>query len=107
MAGKFDPRWEGKWTIKALKGQSTFEISNGNKCKVVHVNRLRRRIELSPDNMEEVNGELDSWTPPQIDHQIVTEDSPQGGRYPDRTRRQPNWLAQYVTTIHSLGTSSS
>ena len=49
-AGKFDPRWEGNWTIKAIKSPSTFEISNANKCKVVHINRLRHRTEVSSQN---------------------------------------------------------
>ena len=46
-AGKLDPRWEGNWIIKAIKSPSTFEISNANKCKVVHINRLRHRTELA------------------------------------------------------------
>ena len=87
-AGKLDPRWEGNWTIKAIKSPSTFEISNANKCKVVHINRLRHRTEVSSQNgSNEAHG--NSWTPAQIDHHIIVDDAP---RYPVRTRRQPNWL---------------
>lgn len=45
----------------------------------MHVNRLRLRIELSPENGpgEGVsNTEHTSWMPPQTDHQIIIEDSP-------------------------------
>ena len=98
-AGKLDPRWEGNWTIKAIKSPSTFQISNGDKCKVVHVNRLRPRTELSSQN-EVDKAQNNLWSPPQIDHQIVVDDTPEERRYPMRNRQQPDWLG-----ISSLRTS--
>ena len=41
-AKKLDPRWDGRWTITALKGLLNMEISDGTVSKVVHVNWLRR-----------------------------------------------------------------
>ena len=40
-AGKLDSRWEGNWTIKSIKSHVTMEISDGNRTRVVHVNRLQ------------------------------------------------------------------
>ena len=44
-AGKLDPRWEGQWEIQSVKGAATYEISNGSRVRVVHVNRLRHRYQ--------------------------------------------------------------
>ncbi len=96
-AGKLDPRWEGKWVIKSIQSPLTFEIIDGKRRRVVHMNQLRHRIELGEGRMEEQA----VWTPPQIDHQIARDnDSPQAHpntppeqntRYPSRVRQQPDW----------------
>lgn len=105
-AGKLDPRWEGKWIIKSIKSPVTFEIADGKRCKVVHVNRLRRRISESSGRMNEVA----SWNPPQTDHLVVSDaepsldasemqspqsqapPSPVTRHYPSRTRNPPDWF---------------
>ena len=37
-AGKLQPRWEGDWVIKNVKGPTNMEITNGKNTKVVHTN---------------------------------------------------------------------
>ena len=44
-AGKLSPRWEGDWTIQEVKSAVTMNNTNGHHSKVVHVNRLRHRIQ--------------------------------------------------------------
>ena len=46
MAGKLDPRWEGGWKVKACKSPVNMEVSDGTRNRVVHVNRLRHRIQM-------------------------------------------------------------
>lgn len=43
-AGKLDSKWEGNWKVHAMKGPVNVEITNGNRTKVVHVNRVQPRI---------------------------------------------------------------
>ena len=40
-AGKLDPRWKGNWTVRSMKLSVTVEITDGERTKVVHTNRLR------------------------------------------------------------------
>ena len=44
-----------------------------NACKVVHTNRLRHQIDLSEESSKNGRKEPVPWTPPQINHQVVTE----------------------------------
>eukprot|EP00731_Ephydatia_muelleri_P014297 Em0008g17a len=44
-AGKLDLRWEGNWTVRGVKSPVTVEISDGDRTKVVHTNRLHIRIQ--------------------------------------------------------------
>ena len=44
-AGKLDPRWEGNWTVRRVKSPVTVEISDEERTKVVHTNRLHIRIQ--------------------------------------------------------------
>ncbi|KAL5509727.1 hypothetical protein EMCRGX_G005145 [Ephydatia muelleri] len=46
-AGKLDPRWEGGWKVKACKSPVNMEVSDGTRNQVVHVNRLRHRIQMA------------------------------------------------------------
>eukprot|EP00731_Ephydatia_muelleri_P014287 Em0008g7a len=39
-AGKLDLRWEGNWRVRRVKSPVTVEISDGDRTKVVHTNRL-------------------------------------------------------------------
>ena len=45
-ARKLDPRWKGRWEIKSIKSAENVEIMNSQVSKVVHVNRVRHRIQL-------------------------------------------------------------
>ena len=41
--GKLDPKWEGGWLVKSVKGLVNVEISDGKRTKFVHVNRLQHK----------------------------------------------------------------
>ena len=45
-AGKLQSRWEGMWIVKAIKSEVNLEISDGVRTKVVHVNRIRHRLQV-------------------------------------------------------------
>ena len=56
-----------------MKTPLTLEITDGDKTKVVHVNRLRQRIVPYSTNKEEPSGQVlqephPNWEAPQIDH---------------------------------------
>ena len=38
-------RWDGSWTVKSIHSPVTLQIINGQLDKVVHINRLRHRIQ--------------------------------------------------------------
>ena len=92
-AGKLDPRWEGNWTIKSIKSPVTMEISDGNRTRVVHVNRLQHHLQPRPVTTR--NSETDppepDWTPPQVDHFFLPThtNEPPHCRYPLRSRAPP------------------
>jgi len=90
-AGKLDPKWEGGWKVEAIKGPTSYEIANGKKKKIVHINRLRKRIQpLCVDVDSPQNAPLPVWNPPTIEHQIL--DADEGRRYPQRTRHPPDYF---------------
>ena len=57
-AGKLDPHWDGRRSVRSVKTPLTVEITDGVKTKVVHVNRLRQRIVPDSTNMEEPSGQV-------------------------------------------------
>ena len=87
-AGKLDPKREGGWTVKAIKGPTSYEIVNGKKKKIVHINRLRKRMCVEVDSP--VNVSLPVWNPPTIEHEVL--DLGEGRRYPQRSRQPPDYL---------------
>ena len=90
-AKKLHPKWDGRWTITAVKGPLNMPISDGTVSKVVHVNRLRHRIQLTAtdDPLQQKPFSTD-WTPPQIDHFIEFYLDPIVlRRYPSRARCPP------------------
>ena len=95
-ARKLDPRWEGDWKITAVKSSVTMEISDGNRKKVVHINRLHRRIQPRPSESLEVRLSQLSWAQPQTEHFVVPSEAPTPSvrRNPPRTcnRRPPNYF---------------
>jgi len=44
--GKLSPQWEGGWKISECKSPVTMTITDGERFKTVHVNRLRHCIQL-------------------------------------------------------------
>lgn len=42
-AGKLDSHWDGRWRIKSVKSPLTVEITEGEKTKIAHVNRVCHR----------------------------------------------------------------
>eukprot|EP00731_Ephydatia_muelleri_P024924 Em0017g7a len=107
-AGKLQSRWEGMWIVKAIKSEVNLEISDGVRTKVVHVNRIRHRLQPQPGDdaspADDSKGH-NSWVPPQIDHfidEIGVPDNPsQERRYPQRTRNLPERYGPYL--CHACG----
>ena len=93
-AGKLDPRWEGNWKITAVKSPVTMEISDGNRKKVTHINRLHHRVQPSPHESQEIRQSHLSWTTPQTEHFVIPPEvpTPSVRRNPPRNRRAPNYF---------------
>ena len=96
-AGKLDPRWEGKWKVKAIKGPVNMEITDGRRTRVVHVNRLQKRLQAHPQEISDMTNPSDAPSHsdvPWIEHEYIPPLSPQGTRrYPARERRPPDRLS--------------
>ena len=92
-AGKLDPRWEGGWEIQSVKGPVTYEIINGKRTKVVHINRLQRRVQPLTRHQpaRQVTDNVPNWESPSVNHSIQFEGptrlTPQ---YPQRNRHPPD-----------------
>ena len=91
-AGKLDPRWEGKWVVRSIKTPITLEITDGDRTRVVHVNRLQPRIQ--PQTVNKNPGvpipPPGIWSAPQVEHMFVPENTPGiEHRYPRRERHPP------------------
>ena len=84
-AGNLSPHWEGGWTIQEVKSAVTMKITNGYHSKVVHVNRLRHRIQKQPEEIES------TWVHPEIEHLIIPSDPPERC-YPLQDRHPPDHL---------------
>ena len=97
-AGKLDPRWQGGWEVKSIKGPTTYEIGDGTKTRVVHVNRLQRRVQPDVKNPVVPEREVAPWSPPLIHHEVVELNEtvpvqiPPQPRYPRRNRQPPDRL---------------
>ena len=91
-AGKLDPKWEGGWIVKAIQGPTTYVISDGNKDRTVHINRLHKRIQPAPTLSESSDDTPHEtvWNPPMIEHEVVVSDEEQ--RYPQHNRRAPDYF---------------
>ena len=72
-AGKLEPRWEGDWIIKSVKGPTSMEITKGKNTKVVHTNRLQHRNVPSPSDRIDPSTVVthQQWNPPTVDHVYV------------------------------------
>eukprot|EP00731_Ephydatia_muelleri_P033383 Em0028g58a len=71
-AGELDARWEGKWTVTSPKSPVAVEITDGARTRVVHVNRLRYRVQPEASPLMNTSHKQD-WQPPQTDHLLVEE----------------------------------
>jgi hypothetical protein len=94
-AGKLDPRWEGNWKVTAVKSPVTMEISNGNRKKVTHVNRLHLRVQPSPSEGQEIIHPQLPWTSSQTEHFVMPPEPPTAPsirRNPPRNRRPPDYF---------------
>ena len=95
-AGKLDPRWEGEWVIKSVKGPVTIEICDGKRTKVVHSNRLQHHYvpgQRDPTKLNNTTNEIDhlEWTSPSVEHVILPPmEQNVSHRYPQRQRRPPD-----------------
>lgn len=86
-------------------GLSNYEIENDKVAKVVHVHRLRLRVQPAFRIPQHRKCSKPSWQPPSVQHEILLEDSPPRQppsvqheipsedppirRYPQRERRPP------------------
>ena len=87
-AGKLDPQWDGSWTVKSIYSPVTLQITNGQLDKVVHINRLRHKIEPTCQQATCSRTPTEhTWTPPQITH-IELDHLCEPRRYPVRVRQQ-------------------
>ena len=91
-AGKLDPRWEGNWKIKSVKSSLNMEITDDKRTKVVHVNRLRHRIQPSLAENDQLSSTNTRWNPPQTEHTILPPETPVTHRYPQRERCPPDYF---------------
>ena len=85
-AGKLDPRWEGRWTVKSVKSPVTVEIADEQRRRVVHINRLRHRVSAPADGRQETA----PWTPPQTEHYVISDADPPSPLLPPAVRRYPS-----------------
>ncbi len=60
-AGKVGPQWEGRWKIKSVKGPVTMEITDGQRTRVVHTNRLQHRTQPSPWEQQDTTDMSIDW----------------------------------------------
>ena len=94
-ARKLDPRWEGEWTVHAVKSPVNLEICDGRR-KVVHVNRLRyRSVPQQPKAVSSPSplSNCKIWSPPSTDHVTLPPVLPSPPRqYPQREMHPPNRL---------------
>ena len=76
---KLDPRWEGEWVVKSVKGPVSVEIYDGKRTKTVHTNRLCHccvpgqkdtTTHAKRDDEADVSTR-DDWSPPGIEHLTV------------------------------------
>ncbi len=90
--GKLSPRWEGRWRVKSVQSDVNMEISDGERSKLVHVNRLQHRSQPQPTSqqtdMRHVQDTCE-WSPPQIEHELLADTQP-APRYPGRDRQPPD-----------------
>ena len=73
-----------------MQGPATYKITDGTTTKIVHVNRLRPQILVTPchsNTASEAN-----WEAPSIEHDEIDPGVPVPGerRYPTRDRRPPD-----------------
>ena len=91
-AKKLDPHWKGGWRVTEMKSPVTVEITNDQQTRLFHINRLRRRIQLSWQSVVQQNSTTE-WTAPQIDHKSSIESPGEAPhRYPQGNRHPPDWL---------------
>ena len=107
VAGKLEPKWEGGWRVTSVLSPVTIAISDGKRNRVVHINRLQRRIQpMETDGLMADSPSVPQWRPPEVDHFFVEETStepqpePQPRRYPSRTRRQPDFKIFLLISAH-------
>ena len=93
-AGKLSPRWEGGWEIQEVKTAVTMKIKKGHCSKVVHVNRLRHRIQRQPEEIDRTSqlSVDEPWNVPENEHSVIPADTIEchyplrDGHPPDRLR---------------------
>ena len=95
-ARKLQPHWDGKWTVAKLKGPCNLKLTNGSQSKVVHVNRVRHRLQPDQHLDPSVSTNLQQWNSPHIDHYFFPPSFADDGipqrRYPLREQHPPDRL---------------
>ncbi len=80
--------------MSEVKSQTNVKITDGERSKVVHVNRLQHRIQPQSELPLSANAEPQlPWCPPRVEHFILPSAAPvPARRYPLRDRRPPDRL---------------
>ena len=97
--GKLSSKWQGGWTVRAVKSAVSIQICNEKGYgKVVHVNRLQHRLQpLDTVTSNPTQNVTKPWNPPQIHHTIIDMNLLQDSqasqrRYPLHHRQPPDRL---------------
>ena len=75
-AGKLDPRWEGGWNIYAVKSSTNVEIQKCNRFKIVHINRIRHRIQPDIPSDNHSTSISQPWSPTVVEHVQIPQADP-------------------------------
>ena len=87
---KLDPKWEGRWMVKSVKGPVNVEISDGKHTKIVHVNRLQHRVQPRSFECEGTPDIPQQWNPSQVEHMYMPPITMPTRRDQQRHRNTPN-----------------
>ena len=95
VAGKLQPRWEGKWKVVEMKGPVTVEITDGRRTKVVHINRVRHHDQsFKTPEYTSNHPQPGLWQP---EHHIQHKAQTVNRRYPQCQRNPPVDLGQALS----------
>ena len=60
-AGKLEPRWQGGWEIKSIRGQNSYENGDGTVSRTVFINQLQRRVQPHSEHTRPYQPPSKAW----------------------------------------------